>query len=187
MDNNDDLLLVLSTNLFDIQKGKGNRDGLIQQVVTYVRDGHTITRKQWVRSGFADHAKKNEEEKKKTLLNNKERANKKHERQIQENNEKQETKDRTSRSKLDRRIEEQDPTHHGRQHKLTKEKIEEYKKVMEEKKKRRGKEDNKKEDDKKHDRYGQSDQTKKDNKEEQNTLQKPITESAKPKKSRRDE
>lgn len=55
-----EVLLVI-----DITKGKSDRSGLIQQVVTYVKDGRTVTRKQWVRSGFADHAKLANEQKKK--------------------------------------------------------------------------------------------------------------------------
>uniref|UniRef100_A0AAU8BD51 Uncharacterized protein n=1 Tax=Bacillus phage Adastra TaxID=3143958 RepID=A0AAU8BD51_9CAUD len=56
----EDILLVV-----DLSKGKSDRSGLIQQVVTYVKDGRTVTRKQWVRSGFADHAKLANEQKKK--------------------------------------------------------------------------------------------------------------------------
>lgn len=58
-----DILLVVM--LDDLAKGKSDRSGLIQQVVTYVKDGRTVTRKQWVRSGFADHAKLAQEQKKK--------------------------------------------------------------------------------------------------------------------------
>jgi len=72
----------------DLEKGKSDRDGLIQQIVTYVRDGHTVTRKQWVRSTFADHAKKNEEEKKQTLLNEKEREARAQQKKIDDANEK---------------------------------------------------------------------------------------------------
>ncbi len=41
-----DILLVVMLN--HSAKGKSDRSGLIQQVVTYVKDGRTVTRKQWV-------------------------------------------------------------------------------------------------------------------------------------------
>jgi len=72
----------------DLEKGKSDRDGLIQQIVTYVRDGHTVTRKQWVRSTFADHAKKNEEEKKQVEFNQKERESRARQKKIDDINEK---------------------------------------------------------------------------------------------------
>ncbi|MMZ43519.1 hypothetical protein D1872_50710 [compost metagenome] len=165
---------------FDLNKGKGNRDGLIQQVVTYVRDGRTVTRKQWVRSEFADHAKKNEEEKKKTLLEQQEREDRKHQKIIAENNQKKRNEDKREHKKLKTR--EAENASHGRVHKVTDKQLEEYKRKLKEKNKKSKKEekerkeqqtkDNKKETKKesKHSRYGQSDQTRADNKAEQSML-----------------
>ena len=60
-------------------KGRPNRQGLVQQIVTYTRDGKTVTRMQWVRSEFEKHSKKDEEEKKEALLNERLRERKKNE------------------------------------------------------------------------------------------------------------
>lgn len=55
---------IFIVSLDDFKKSKDTRNGLTQEVVTYVRDGHTVTRKQWVRNNFAEHAKQAEEHKK---------------------------------------------------------------------------------------------------------------------------
>ncbi|WIT25805.1 hypothetical protein [Bacillus phage SPO1L1] len=83
-----DVLLVVMVD--DLIKGKSDRSGLIQQVVTYVKDGRTVTRKQWVRSGFADHAKlANEQKKKKDEDDQKQvKQKEKKEKQMMENDEK---------------------------------------------------------------------------------------------------
>ncbi|MDP4224891.1 MAG: hypothetical protein Q8910_00780 [Bacteroidota bacterium] len=73
----DEPLLYVDLSKDKILSKSNNRQGLVQQIVTYVRDGRTITRKQWVRSEFEKHAKKDEEEKRETLLNEQERARKK--------------------------------------------------------------------------------------------------------------
>jgi len=174
-------LLLLSLDDMDLSKGKSNRDGLIQQIVTYVRDGHTVTRKQWVRSEFADHAKKNEEEKKKTLLEEQEREDAKRKRDIAENNEKKRNQDKRAHKKLKARVEEESGAKHGRVHHMTDRQMEDYKKKLkkrakdskkeEEKRKEqsKNKKDNKKKDSK-HGRFGQSDQTRADNKAEQQLI-----------------
>lgn len=87
--------------LLNLNKSNNNKNGLIQQVITYVRDGKVITRKQWVRSEFADHAKKNEEQKKKAILNQAKKEQKKHERDIEESNLKHALKDMADRRKLE--------------------------------------------------------------------------------------
>jgi len=152
--------------LIDIVKGKGNRDGLIQQIVTYVRDGHTVTRKQWVRSEFADHAKKDEEEKKEVMLREKKREEHKRERKLKEEQDKQDTRDARAykRAKANQEKEE----HHGRQHKITQKQVQQLKHEIELKNKDKGKDDKK--DDKRDDKkkktksaYDQKNETKADN------------------------
>ena len=96
------LLLIDISNPNILCKGKSDRNGLIQQIVTYVRDGKTITRKQWVRSEFAEHAKQNEEEKKKALIRKMERDRKKHEKDIQISKEEQEKRDNAERLRIER-------------------------------------------------------------------------------------
>lgn len=157
----------------DLIKGKGNRDGLIQQIVTYVRDGHTITRKQWVRSEFADHAKKNEEEKKKTLLNEEAREENKRRNDLKDENDKKLTEDNRAKKKIEKRKEEMEA--HGstaRNKKVNGSKLDAYKKKLEKQRKKeeeeRKKQDKKDKDEKsskkKHTAYGHQDQTKADNK-----------------------
>ncbi len=182
-------LLLLSDKLKNIQnneelqKSKSNRDGLIQQIVTYVRDGHTITRKQWVRSEFADHAKKNEEEKKKTMLNEEERKLKQHKNAIADANEKQATQDKRAAKRVEKQKEKEEV--HGRasrNKKVNSAKVDEYKKKLEDQRKKNAEENkkkNKKQHDeekkskKKHSSYGQQDQTKADNKAEQDMMTRP--------------
>ena len=168
----------------DLSKGKGNRDGLIQQVVTYVRDGHTITRKQWVRSEFADHAKKNEEEKKKTLLNEEEREENKRRNDIADQNAKAETQDKRAKRRVEKQKEELEAKqHHSRNRKVNGDKLDAYKKKLldkkrkleeEERKKKQAKEKDKEEDKKKkHGAYGQKDSTRARNKQEEDMVTRP--------------
>jgi len=178
----EDLLLLVTTNPgLDLIKGKGNRDGLIQQIVTYVRDGRTVTRKQWVRSEFADHAKKNEEEKKKTLLEEQEREDRRRAREIAENNLKAKHADARQRKKLKNAAEKE--THpKGRAHKITDKQLEEYKRKLKEKAKKAREEEKKRKEaqakkdstkrrkEEAHSRFGQSDQTRADNKAEQKLI-----------------
>lgn len=173
-------MLLLITTEEPLEKGKGNRDGLIQQIVTYVRDGHTITRKQWVRSEFADHAKKNEEEKKKTMLQEQEREAKAEKKKIEEENIKHRHGDERARKKQ-KKEEEHMFGRKARNKKVDDPELDKYKKKLEDKKKKAEKE--RKEEDKKkkskekaskkkdaHSSYGQSDQTRKDNKQEVNLI-----------------
>jgi hypothetical protein len=176
----EDLLLILSSKLYDIQKGKGNRDGLIQQIVTYVRDGRTVTRKQWVRSEFADHAKKNEEEKKRTMLDEKAKEDKAHREKVAKENEKKANQDKRAKKKQEKE-EDKELGHKGRVHHAdTDQYKEKLKKIAKENKKddkkkkdqAQGKEDTKEKKDKKdtRGRYGQADQTKADNKAQDNMI-----------------
>jgi hypothetical protein len=128
-------LLLISEKLKSIQdgtslqKGKGNRDGLIQQIVTYVRDGHTVTRKQWVRSEFADHAKKNEEEKKDTMLKEEERHENKRRNELKEQAEKQHTADKRAAKKVAKQKEKEEAHGRtGRNKKVDTSKVDAYKK-----------------------------------------------------------
>lgn len=168
----------------DLQKGKSNRDGLIQQIVTYVRDGHTVTRKQWVRSEFADHAKKNEEEKKETMLKEEERKENKRRNDIKDQNAKQATQDKKAKRRIEKQKEEQEAHgSHSRNKKVNSDAIDAYKKKLA--KKRKEEEQKRKEEDKKqkskekkdkkkgHGAYGQQDQTKADNKAEANMMTRP--------------
>ena len=111
----DDTLLLLSGQLFDIQKGKGNRDGLVQQIITYVRVGRTVTRKQWVRSEFAEHAKKNEESKRRTELNQKVREDNARTRRLQDSQYHKDVEDRRAKAKQEHRKKElgESSTHHS--------------------------------------------------------------------------
>lgn len=188
MSNNEPLLLLLTLNSgMDIQKGKGNRDGLIQQIVTYVRDGHTVTRRQWVRSEFADHAKKDEEEKKDVEVREEKRDIKKRDKNLKEEQEKQQHKDVRARHKIVKENEKEETAHHGRlrhdnpafdkfKEKLDKKKLEEEAKKKDGKKDSKDKKDDKKDDKdddnkkKKHGAYGQKDQTKADNKRQEDML-----------------
>lgn len=181
-------LLLISE---DLLKGKGNRDGLIQQIVTYVRDGRTITRKQWVRSEFADHAKKDEEEKKDVILREQEREQKKRSKDLKDQQEKQEHADVRARKKV--RSNEDKETHsgkpkHGRNKKvINDEALEKYKKALKDKKKQSKQEDedtkdkqnNKAKSDAKKDNkgkgkakgaFGQADQTRADNRRERDMM-----------------
>lgn len=160
----------------DIHKGKSNRDGLIQQVITYVRDGRTITRKQWVRSEFADHAKKNEEEKKEDMIKEKERKDNARKRKNDEMSAKKHTEDVRGHKKIEDRTHEL--TSGGKTKKLS-EMAKKHKKLKKDNKKDE-KEKNKKNNStnrknsksgNKHTSFGQQDQTRKDNKAEQNMMQ----------------
>ena len=108
-------ILLLSPKLGDMQKSRTSRDGLIQQIVTYVRDGRTVTRKQWVRSEFADHAKKDQEERRKQLLKEEKENKKNREKEIASQKEKQATQDKRSYKKLKDR-EDKEEGHHGGAH-----------------------------------------------------------------------
>ena len=181
-------LLLLSDSLdslqksieMDLQKSKSNRDGLIQQIVTYVRDGHTITRKQWVRSTFADHAKKNEEEKKKDMIKDKEKEEAKNTKKIDEENAKMHTKDVRAKKKQVAQAEEE-LGRKARNKKIDNPHMDKYKKELDKRKKHEEDERKKKD---KHDKdskgkakkdkrssYGQQDQTRADNKAEQKIMQ----------------
>lgn len=132
-----DILLVI-----DIEKGKSDRSGLIQQVVTYIKDGRTVTRKQWVRSGFADHAKLASEQKKKKDEEDEKQAKKreKKEKQILEDDSKlSHTVD--LKEKRDRKDASEDGVKHGRN-----------RKVVEDVKLKHKKKHKKKHKDKKHDK-----------------------------------
>lgn len=179
----DILFLVDLDTGHDLVKGKSNRDGLIQQVVTYVRDGHTVTRKQWVRSEFADHAKKNEEEKKKTLIEEQQRADNKHKKQLQEIAAKKKTEDKRTSRKVKERAEKLSA--HKGVHKVSDKQLEEYKKKLkkktkdtkkEEKERKEAQSKNSKKDGKKattdpHSRFGQSDQTRAESRAQQKLIQ----------------
>ncbi|AID50450.1 hypothetical protein [Bacillus phage CP-51] len=174
---NDDTLLVISPKLMDIQKGKSDRNGLVQQILTYVRDGRTVTRKQWVRSEFADHAKKNEEEKKDTLLREKQREERREAKKNQEQAEKVATQDKRARKKKIKEKEKMEGHGGDTKHVIH---VGEYaKKIQDQKKKRMQEEkdkkhkqqgdkkkDNKKKD--KHSSFGQAKQTREDNKASDN-------------------
>lgn len=82
---------------------KGKREGLIQTIVTYVRNGRVITRKQWVRSEFAQHAKKNEEERKRAMLRRAERLKEKYEQDRLEAQEEYDRHGEIERRKMERR------------------------------------------------------------------------------------
>jgi len=99
--NKNKLLFLIPLDDF-IFKAGGGRGGLIQSIVTYVRNGHTITRKQWVRSEFEKHAKKDEEEKRETILRMKEREKNKKKKDLTEAQEIADRKGARSAKKLHR-------------------------------------------------------------------------------------
>jgi len=180
----DILLLIYQNDVEELIKGKGNRDGLVQQIVTYVKDGKTVTRKQWVRSEFADHARKNEEEKKKTLLEEQEREERKRKNELAEQQEKARNQDKKAHKKKIREKQELDEKIgvHGSSHRVDKTGIAEYKKKMkklhkkEEEERKKQNEKNKnhtKKEEKKHGAFGQAESTRKQNKDEENTITKP--------------
>ncbi len=164
----------------DLEKGKSDRDGLIQQIVTYVRDGHTVTRKQWVRSTFADHAKKNEEEKKQTLLNEKEREARAQQKKINDANEKAHNADvRAYKKEKNRQADEEGKRGHTSRNK----KVDDYKQKLIVEAKRKKKEDKKdkeskkkadkksKKEDGKHQEYGGAKNTRANNRTEDKMMQ----------------
>lgn len=110
-----DVLLLISEDLLKVQKsientdlikGRESREGLIQQIVTYVRDGRTVTRKQWVRSEFAEHAKKNEEQKRLAELKRKDKDKAREKRLLMERNEKARNQDKKAAKKKEKQKEE---------------------------------------------------------------------------------
>jgi len=105
------LLFLIPLDDF-IFKAGGGRGGLIQSIVTYVRNGHTITRKQWVRSEFEKHAKKDEEEKRETILRMKEREKDKKKKDTIEAQEIADRRGNRAASKLHR----EDKEHEGKGH-----------------------------------------------------------------------
>ncbi len=159
-------LLLLSPMVSDLQKGRSDRNGLVQQIITYVRDGRTITRKQWVRSEFADHARKNEEEKGALMAHAEEKKA-----QARKNAEadaamKRENADR--RTSIKHLREEDKVTHSiGKDHinKVKHLEAQEAHQLERDEKKRRKHAHHSSSD--KHSAYGQSDQTKADNKARQ--------------------
>ena len=178
------LLLIYENDVEELIKGKGNRDGLVQQIVTYVKDGKTVTRKQWVRSEFADHARKNEEEKKKTLLKEEEREERKRKNELAEQQEKARNQDKRAHKKKVKQKEELEEKigAHSSHHGVDKTGIAEYKKKMkklhkkeeEERKKQDTKNKNHtKKEEKKHSAFGQAESTRKQNKDEENTITRP--------------
>jgi hypothetical protein len=179
----DVLLLVYENDVEELIKGKGNRDGLVQQIITYVKDGKTVTRKQWVRSEFADHAKKNEEEKKKTLLKEEEREERKRKNDLRDQEEKARNQDkRIHKKKVKEKQElEEKLGAHSRPHTVSKDGISEYKKKMEklrkqeeeERKKQDSKNKNHSKKEKKHGAFGQAESTRKQNKDDENVITKP--------------
>jgi hypothetical protein len=184
-------LLLLSEDLCELQKsmemdlykGKGNRDGLVQQIITYIRDGHTVTRRQWVRSEFADHAKKNEEEKKQAMLREEEREREKHDREVEEQNIKARHQDERARKKQKKR--EQEELGIKPHKKIVDKELYKYKKQLERQRKKEEEERKKQEKKDKakqrkakkqaeHARYGQADQTRADNKAEERMATEPA-------------
>lgn len=164
-------------HFIDLEKGYGNRDGLIQQVITYVRDGRVVTRKQWVKSDYADHAKKNQEQKKRTLLKQAEKELEKEKKDLEEAYDKRIIEDRQAREKIQRGKEEQERKTLGDElfeyRKQLREKMEDADKQRQEdieqannKKRKDEKEQKNKKDDKS--RYGQQEQSKDSNKQEEN-------------------
>ena len=165
-----------------LQKGKGNRDGLVQQIITYVKDGRTVTRKQWVRSEFADHAKKNEEEKKKTLLKEQEREEQSRARKIAEENEKARNADKRAHKKVMERKAEMEESAGVSTQGVGKQHISEYKKRLEKLKKQEKEQKKKqnsknkahsKKEEKKRTAFGQQESARKQNKEEENLITRP--------------
>lgn len=185
---NDTLLLVSeklqeiqkSVQSEDISKSKSNRDGLIQQIITYVRDGRTITRKQWVRSTFAEHAKKNEEQKRKQLAEQKKRKDDTRKRTLEEENEKKRNADKRQYKKVKKRGEELEEQGskgkvkdiHGEAMKERLAKLKESNEKKEkENKKDKNTSDSKKDKDKKHKQFGSKDYARESTKTEQKMIQ----------------
>lgn len=169
-----------------LKKGKGNRDGLVQQIVTYIKDGKTVTRKQWVRSEFADHARKNEEEKKKTLLEEQEREEASRARKLAEANEKARNQDKRAHKKVVARKEELEEkvnastsTHGVGKHHISeyKKRLKKLKKQEEEQKLKQDKKNktHSKKEEKKNTAFGQAESARKQNKEEENLITRPNT------------
>lgn len=178
----DMIFLVYENDVEELlMKGKGNRDGLVQQIITYVKDGRTVTRKQWVRSEFADHAKKNEEEKKKTLLKEEEREEVKRRNELKEQQEKARHQDERAHKKKVKEKEELEEKIGVHKPHVSKQGISDYKKKMkrlrkqeeEERKKQDTKNKNHSKKEKKHSAFGQAESTRKQNKDDENTITKP--------------
>lgn len=185
MDRNEPLLLISedlsifqkSMESTDLRKAKSDRDGLIQQIVTYVRDGRTVTRKQWVRSEFAEHAKKSEEQKRQSELNEKKRERDKDKHKLEDENAKKRNEDKRAYKKKLTQAEEFKGT--KARTKVTeldrKRKQLEKKRKLEDKdkkKKEERKKDNKKKEqkEKEQSRFGQREQTTAQNKAEEKML-----------------
>lgn len=183
------MLLLISEDLGSFQKSlssdklsksKSDRDGLIQQIVTYVRDGRTVTRKQWVRSEFAEHAKKSEEQKREAELKKEQREKDKQKHNLQEENQKKRNEDKKAFNKKKAQAEELKGTSRPKiseldqkRKQLAKKRKQEEKerKLKEESKKKKDKENNKKTKEKEHGRFGQRAQTTSQNKTEDKMLQ----------------
>lgn len=163
-------LLLLGDSLgADLHKGRSDRNGLVQQIITYVRDGRTVTRKQWVRSEFADHAKKNEEEKRDNMAHQEERKDKARKNKQADEDEKHRNADRRAHIKH-LRAEEKSTHSHQMHHTIEQVKKlgkQEHAQEQRDEKKRRSKAAHKRKEAKS--AYGQADQTKLDNRSEQNT------------------
>ena len=159
-------LLLLSPMVSDLQKGRSDRNGLLPQRITYVREGRTITRKQWVRSEFADHAKKNEEEKGNLMAHAEEKKAQTRRNAEADDAMKRENADRRSSIK---HLRSEDKVTHavGKDHinKVKKLGAQEARQLEKDEKKRRRHTAHTID---KHSAYGQSDQTKADNKAQQN-------------------
>lgn len=184
-------LLLIS----DLIKGMGNRDGLVQQVITYVRDGKTVVRKQWVRSEFAEHAKNNEKNRKKKLVQDENKEEKKHKTKLELAAERAAIEDRKNARRTKKQ---RDITTGADKESSTKEGRQEHKKIqMADKKKIRSEMDkiasdkknrlaNKKNNDvsdrkakDKRGAYGQADTTRADTKREQTTARNTVTKESK--------
>lgn len=160
----------------NLSKAKSDRDGLIQQVVTYVRDGRTVTRKQWVRSEFAEHAKKSEEQKRQAEANAKKRENDKQKHNLEEENAKKRTEDKRAYKKKVAQKEELKGTGRPKvaefdeKRKKLNNKRKQEEKERKKKEASRKKESGKKDKEKEHGRYGQREQTTAQNKAEEKML-----------------
>lgn len=167
----------MSNPLLLLDLNKSNKNGLVQQVITYVRDGRTVTRKQWVRSEFADHAKKNEEQRKKTMIKQAEKEKKKHEKDVEESNIKQALKDMSDRRKMhsiermgeEPKTEEEKEMHRKRRDLAKKTREEELKRHEDDMKRKNKQERDKKSKDNRS-AYGQEDQTRTETKREIDNL-----------------
>lgn len=173
--------ILLTVNLNDVDeplvKGKGNRDGLVQQIITYVKDGRTVTRKQWVRSEFADHARKNAEERKKTLLREEDREERARARKLAEQAEKAKNADKRAHKKLlNNKAEMEEKAgvtvgkHHINEYKKKLEKLHKQEKEQREQQEKKNRAKSKK---KKHKAFGQAESARKQNKEEENMATRP--------------